>query len=95
MFGVPNLPQSPDIGKNSDADIFNFQISCQSLVNVFCHDSRTIDNIEMKIGPVTKIDNRNKTAPKKFNMRSCQQIVTSLLFFRFMVINSIFLSYKN
>ena len=38
----------------------------------------------MKLGPVTKLDKRNKTTSKKLTMTSCQQIVTSLSFFQFM-----------
>ena len=29
MFGIPILPQSPDIGKNSDRGVSDFQISSQ------------------------------------------------------------------
>ena len=32
-----------------------------------CHNSRTSDDINMKLEPVTKIDNRNKTTSKKFD----------------------------
>ena len=38
----------------------------------------------MKLGPVTKVDIRNKTASKKLTMMSCQQIVTSMSFFQIM-----------
>ena len=31
-FGIPNLPQSPDIVQNSDVGISNFQISGQSFI---------------------------------------------------------------
>ena len=31
-FSIPNLPQSPDIGQNSDGGISNIQISGQSLI---------------------------------------------------------------
>ena len=55
-FGIPNLPQSSDIGKNSDRGISDFQISGQSLIKVNCHNSRTSDDIDMKLGPVTKLD---------------------------------------
>ena len=32
-----------------------------------CHNSRTSDDIDMKLGPVTKFDKRNKTTQKKFD----------------------------
>ena len=38
----------------------------------------------MKLGSGTKLDNRNTGTSKNLKMTSCQQIVTSLSFFRFM-----------
>ena len=61
------MPQSPDIGQNSDRGISDFQISGQSLIKENCHNSRTSDDIDMKLGPVTKLDKRNKTTSKKFD----------------------------
>ena len=66
-FGTPNLPQSSDITQNSDGGISVFQISCQSLIKVNYHNSRTSEDIEMKLGTVTKIDKRNKTTAKKID----------------------------
>ena len=63
--GIPNSRQSPDIGQNSDEGISDFRISGQSLIKVNCHNSRTSDGIDMKLGPVTKLDKRNKTTSKK------------------------------
>ena len=31
-FGIPDSPQCPDIGQNSDGGISNFRISGQSLI---------------------------------------------------------------
>ena len=31
-----------------------------------CHNSRTSDDTDMKLGPVTKLDKRKKTTSKKF-----------------------------
>ena len=59
--------QSPDIGQDSDGGISDFWISGQSLINVNCHNSRTNDDIDMKLGPVTKLNKRNKTMSKKFD----------------------------
>ena len=59
-FGILNLPQSPDIGQNSDGGISNFWISGQSLIKENCHKLRTSDDIDMKLGPLTKLDKRNK-----------------------------------
>ena len=49
-----------------------------------CHNSRTSDDIDMKLGSLTELDKRNKTTSKNLTMASCQQIVTSWSFFRFM-----------
>ena len=38
----------------------------------------------MQLGPVTKLNKRNKITSKKWTMTSCRQIVTSLSFFGFM-----------
>ena len=59
------MPQSPDIQQNSDVGISNFRISGQSLIKESWHNSRTRDDIDMKLGPVTKLDKRNKVTSKK------------------------------
>ena len=64
-FGIPNSPQSPDIVQNSDGGISNFGISDQSLINKNCHNSRTSNHIDMKLGPLTKLNKRNTTTSKK------------------------------
>ena len=58
-FGIPISPQSPDIGQNSDGCISDFQISGQSLIKENCHNSRTSDDIDKKLGRVTKVDQEN------------------------------------
>ena len=80
-FGIPNLPQSPDIRENSDGHISDFRISGQSLIK---ENSRTNDGINMKHGPVTKIDKRNKTTSKKIDdnvmLANCDDIVIFPIF---------------
>ena len=49
-FGIPESPQSPDIGQNSDGCISDFRISGQSLIKENYHNSRTSDDIDMKRG---------------------------------------------
>ena len=83
-FGIHNSPQSPDIGQNSDGGISDFRISGQSLIKENCHNSKTSDDIDMKLGPVTKLDKRNKTTSKNLTLMSCRKIVTSLSFFGFL-----------
>ena len=86
-FDIPNLPPSPDIGQNSDEGISNFQISSQSLIKGNCHNSRTSDDIDMKLGPVTKPDKKSKTRPKKFDddviSENCDVIVIFWIYGRF------------
>ena len=83
-FGIPNLPQSPDIGQNSDWGISDFQISGQFFIKENCHNSSTSDIMDMKLGPVTKLYKRNKITSKNLTMASCLEIVTSLSFFQYM-----------
>ena len=58
------MPQSPDIGQNSDRGISNFRISGQSFIKENCHNSGTSDDINMKLEPPTKHDKRNKATSK-------------------------------
>ena len=78
------MPQSPDIEQSSDEDISNFRISGQSLIKVNCHNCRTSDDVDMKFGPVTKLDKGNKSMPQKFESdvmsESCDVIVIFLIY---------------
>ena len=65
---------------NSDGDTSYFRIPGQSLIKENCHNSRTSDDIDMKVGPVTKLYKKNKTTSKKLAMKSCLQTVTSWSF---------------
>ena len=84
LFNPKISPLSPDIGQNSEGYISDFRISGQSLIKENCHNSRSSDDIDMKLEPVTKLDKEKKTTSKKLEMTSDRQIVTSLSFFRFM-----------
>ena len=64
QFGIPNSPQSPDIRQNSDGGISHFRISGQSLIKGNCHNSRTSEDIDMKVGLVTKLDKRKSNVKK-------------------------------
>ena len=66
-FSIHNSPPSPNIGQNSDEGISDFQISGESLIKENCHKSRTSDDIHLKLGAVTKFNNRNKATSKKKN----------------------------
>ena len=86
-FGIHNSPQSPDIGQNSDRGISDFWISGQSLIKENCHNSRTSGDIDIKLGPVTRLDRRNKTTSKKFDVdvmsENCDVIVIFRIFGQF------------
>ena len=66
-FGFPNSPQFPDIGQNSDGGMSDLRISGQSLIKVNCLNSRTSGDIEVKLGPVTKLYKRSDTKSKKID----------------------------
>ena len=70
--------------QNLDGVISDIWISGQSLIKENCHNSRTIDDIDMKPGPVTKFDKRNKTTSKKFGIdvmsENCDVIVIFTIF---------------
>ena len=59
-FGIHNLPPSLQILGITHVGISNFLISGQSLIKESCHNSRTSDDIDMKLEPVTKLDKRTK-----------------------------------
>ena len=63
-FGISDSLQSPDIWQSLDGVISDFQISGQSLLTEK-ENSRTSDDIDMKLGPATKLDKENKTTLKK------------------------------
>ena len=42
-----------------------FPISGQTLIKINCHNSRTSDDIDMKLEPITKLDKRNKPTSQK------------------------------
>ena len=77
----------PIIGQNSDSGISNYRISGQSFIKENCHNSRNSDDIDMKHGPVTKLDRRNKTTSKKFDVyimsENCDVIVIFQIFGQF------------
>ena len=83
-FGISNSPQSPDIRPNSDGGISDFRISGQSLIKANCRNSRTSDDIDMKLEPVNKLDKRIKSTSKTFDHDVMSKIVTSVPFFQFM-----------
>ena len=78
------MSQSPDIGQNSDGDVSDFQISCQPFIEENCHNSRTSNDIDVKLGPVTKLEKKNTAISKKYDDGVISEFVTLLSFFGFM-----------
>ena len=84
FVSITNNKQSSDIGKTQTGVFYDFRISVRSLIKENCHNSRTSDDTDMKLGPVTKPDKRNKTTSKNLTMTSCRETVMSLSFFGFL-----------
>ena len=72
-FGIPNSPESPDVGQSSGRGISNFWISGQPLLNKNCDNSRTTNDIDMRIGLVSKLDRGNTTTSKHQFMANMEQ----------------------
>ena len=67
--------------EKTQTGISDFRISGQSFIKENCHNSRTIDDTDMKLGPINKLEKGNKTKSRNLAMTSCQRTVTSLSFF--------------
>ena len=66
-FGIPNLPQSPDIGPTQTGVFPISAFLVKLFTNKSCHKSRTSDDIDVKLRPVTKLDKGNTTTLKEFD----------------------------
>ena len=91
---MPNLisiacPSLQILGKTQTGvfSISGFLVNPLSLIKENCHNSRTSDHIDIKPGPVTKPDKRNKTTSKKFDVdvvsENCDVIVIFRIFGQF------------
>ena len=63
---------------------FGFLDYWSTLIKENCHNSRTSNDIDMKLGPVTKFDKRNMATSKNFGddvmSGKCDIIVTFLIY---------------
>ena len=57
----------PDTDQNSDRVFSISGFLVKSLTNKNCPNSKTSNNIDMKLGPVTKLGEKNTTTSKKFD----------------------------
>ena len=69
-LGIANSLQSPDIGQNLDRSIFNSRFLGKSFIKENCDSSRTCNDIDMKLGSITRLDKRNTMTLKKNPMTS-------------------------
>ena len=73
--------------QNPDEGISDFRISGQFLIKENCHNSRTSDDIEMKLGLVNKLDKASKATLKKIDVNvmseNCDVIVIFRIFGQF------------
>ena len=62
----------------------NFGFLIKSLIKENCHNAKTSDDIDMKLGPVTKLYKRNNTS-KIFdvNLASCDVITPFSIYVQF------------
>ena len=77
----------PYIGRISDRGISDFRISGQSIIKGNCDNSRTSDDIDMTLGPINKLDKKNKTTSKKFGddvkLENCDFLVIFAIYGQF------------
>ena len=53
-----------------------------------CHNYRISNDIDLKLGPVTKLEKKNTAISKNYDDGVISEFVTSLSFFRFIWSNS-------
>ena len=82
---VSVLPPVSRYSAKSQTGISDSRISDQSLTKESNNNSRTSDDIDIKIGPVTKLDKRNKTTSNIFDYdvisTNCDVIVIFSIYF--------------
>ena len=78
------------LGKTQTEVFPNSRFLLEYLIKENCHNSRTSDDIDMKLGPVTKIYKRNKTTSKNFDdeimTENCGFIVIFSIYGQFVAI---------
>ena len=67
-FGIPGSPSLHRYWAKLRRGCSDFRISGQSFINENCHNSRTNHDNNMNLGPVTKLDRKNRVTSKKFNI---------------------------
>ena len=57
----------PETDQNSERVVSISGFPVKSFINKNCPNSKTSNNIDMKLGPVTKLGEKNTTTSKKFD----------------------------
>ena len=70
--------------KNSDKGIPISEFLVKFFLNKNCQNSRASNDVDMKLGPVNKLNKRKTATLKNLMTTSCQQIMTSPSFLQFM-----------
>ena len=83
----PIYPSLQILGKIQTGVIPNSGFLVTPLIKENCHNSKTSDDIDMKLGPVTKLYKRNKTTSKNFDddvmSENCDVIVIFSIYGQF------------
>ena len=61
------MPNLQILDKTLAAVFLIYGFLAKPLISKNCHNSTTSNDIDMKLGPVTKIENKNKTTLKKID----------------------------
>ena len=83
----PTCPSLQILGKTQSGVFPISGFLVKSLIKENCHNSRTSDDIDRKLGPVTKLYKNNKTTSKKFEddvmSENCNAIVIFSIYDQF------------
>ena len=66
---IPNSPQSPDIGQNSDVGISDFRISGQFILKDNCHNSGSSYDIDIKLGFMAHLEQPGSRIPRAWSVK--------------------------
>ena len=72
----------PETDQNSERVVSISGFPVKSFINKNCPNSKTSNNIDMKLGPVTKLVKKIQQRQKSLTMTSCWQMMTSLSLFQ-------------
>ena len=77
----PTYPSFQIFAKTQTGVFLNSGFQVKSLIKENCHNSKTSDVINMKLGPVTKLYKKNKTMSKNFDDEVMSKICDVIVIF--------------